>query len=846
MTSGLLYRAVLRHDTLSETGASTGTRRLLAWALIALSLMLSGCNSGESTEPLPNTGSSSSNSNYSGPAPATDDVQNFKLSVWDNLVSTDRCGGCHAAGGQSPEFVHDGDINIAYARANTVVNLSDPSQSRMVTKVAGGHNCWLPSDSACADTLTSYIENWAGGSSGSAKKVELRAPAIHDPGSTKSFPDDSTDFANTVHPLLATYCSDCHVEGVQSPYFASPDVDTAYNEAKSKINLQSPADSRFVVRLRDEFHNCWDGDCAAAANEMQSAIELFAGNLTAQPIDSDLVASKALTLTGDGLVANSGGRFEDNVIALYEFKTGTGNTAFDTSGVEPALHLTLNGNVTWVGGWGINIGAGYVDEDTGQTIRDGKAQGSTSASRKLHDLITASGEYSIEAWVVPANTTQEDARIITYSGSGTSRNVTLSQTLQNYEVLQRSTTTDQTVPFATADGDERLQASLQHVVINFTASEGRKIFINGEDTGDVDPQNAGLLNEWDDSFALVLGNETDGNSLWQGSLRMVAIHNRALTPAQIRENFEAGVGQKYFLLFSVSHLIDVPQSYVVFQVSEYDNYSYLFTKPFFISLDDTQTPAGIPLQGMRIGINGKAATVGQAFANLDVSLNGADYTPGSGQPLSPLGTIIAKEKGPDSDEFFLSFERLGDHTNVTIEASLPPAPTPDDLAPVSDIGLKTFDEINASMSAMTDVPTTNAAVADTYATVRQQLPSSETIEGFQSSQQMGITQMAIQYCNELVSDTALRSGYFPGFNFGAAAQVAFDSTGRSQIIDPLLNRMVGQNLPSQPDTVAVRTELNALMDTLTQCGAGCASDRTETVVKASCAAVLGSAVTLVQ
>ncbi|MDX1801846.1 MAG: LamG domain-containing protein, partial [Marinobacter sp.] len=179
-------------------------------------------------------------------------------------------------------------------------------------------------------------------------------------------------------------------------------------------------------------------------------------------------------------------------------------------------------------------------------------------------------------------------------------------------------------------------------------------------------------------------------------------------------------------------------------------------------------------------------------------------------------------------------------------ASLPPAPTPDDLAPVSDIGLKTFDEINASMSAMTDVPTTNAAVADTYATVRQQLPSSETIEGFQSSQQMGITQMAIQYCNELVSDTALRSGYFPGFNFGAAAQVAFDSTGRSQIIDPLLNRMVGQNLPSQPDTVAVRTELNALMDTLTQCGAGCASDRTETVVKASCAAVLGSAVTLVQ
>jgi hypothetical protein len=32
-----------------------------------------------------------------------------------------------------------------------------------------------------------------------------------------------------------------------------------------------------------------------------------------------------------------------------------GNIAYDTSGHEPALNLTLSGDVTWVGGWGINI-----------------------------------------------------------------------------------------------------------------------------------------------------------------------------------------------------------------------------------------------------------------------------------------------------------------------------------------------------------------------------------------------------------------------------------------------------------------------------------------------------------
>ena len=96
----------------------------------------------------------------------------------------------------------------------------------------------------------------------------------------------------------------------------------------------------------------------------------------------------------------------------------------------------------------------------------GKAQGSTSASRKLHTQLTTSGEYSIEAWVAPGNITQEDARIVTYSGSATTRNVTLSQSLQRYEVLHRSTTSDENSAFATQDADMLLQATLQHVVVN--------------------------------------------------------------------------------------------------------------------------------------------------------------------------------------------------------------------------------------------------------------------------------------------------------------------------------------------------------------------------------------------
>ncbi|ENO13063.1 LamG domain-containing protein [Marinobacter nanhaiticus D15-8W] len=819
----------------------------LAPALLLSVLALTGCKTGDSTESLPNTGTPSNAGNYNGPPPATDDVQNFKLAVWDNLVSTDRCGGCHSTGGQSPMFVHADDINVAYAQANTVVNLDDPGRSLLVAKVAGGHNCWLSSDQACADTITSYIEAWSGNSAGSVKRIELKAPAIKDPGATKSFPDSSSDFKTLIYdPLLVPFCGECHVEGIQTPYIASENVTTAYNEAQSRINLENPALSRLVERLRYDFHNCWDDDCAMSADIMEMAIEDFANELDTDPVDPDLVTSKALTLLGDGLVANAGGRYEDNAIALYEFKAGTGYTAFDTSGVEPALHLNLTGNVEWVGGWGIAIGGAYEDEQTGATVPNGKAQGGTSASRKLHNLLSASGEFSIEAWIVPGNTTQEDARIITYSGSSTARNVTLSQFQQNYEVLLRSSTADQNTAFSTADGDNRLQASLQHVVVNYTPSQGRRIYINGEYTGDMDPEDAGLLNEWDDSFALVMGNETDGNSLWEGTLRMVAIHSRALTESQIKANFDVGVGQKYYLLFSVSDLVDIPESFIVFEVSQFDSYSYLFSAPFFISLVDSQEPSGIPVKGMRIGINGKEAVVGQAYANLDMTLDDDEYRPGVGQPLSRLGTIVALEKGPEADEFFLTFENLNGHDHVRTEPALPAEPTPSNGPETPHIGIKTFDEINASMSRMTGVSVTHPDVAETFATVRQQLPSVETLGGFLASQQMAITQMAIQYCDAMVNDTTLRGSFFPDFDFTESANTAFDTDGRTSVITPLLDNFVGDNLSTQPTDVDVTDELNNLMDRLTTCTGSCDADRTATVVKASCAAVLGSAVTVVQ
>ncbi|MEM7564060.1 MAG: LamG domain-containing protein, partial [Pseudomonadota bacterium] len=299
-----------------------------------------------------------------------------------------------------------------------------------------------------------------------------------------------------------------------------------------------------------------------------------------------------------------------------------------------------------------------------------------------------------------------------------------------------------------------------------------------------------------------------------------------------------------------------------------------FSTPTFINLDPDWVPVSIPIRGMRIGINGKEATAGQAFANLDTTVNAGAYDPQFGQELSPIGTVIALEKSAETDEFFLTFELLGTQSHTYVDPQPAPPATPIDApAPVvSDIGFRTFEEINATISELTGVPVTNASIASVYDSYIQQLPTVEAFDAFLPSHQMAIAQLALTSCSVMV-DT--NPGYFPGFNFADVETVAFDTPAkRNQIIDPLLTAVANyngvQNLTSQPtesdlrdmfgstapvdlDTASLPgVTYNSLIDHLianctpsasTTCNA---SARTQQIVKAVCASAVGGAVTLVQ
>jgi hypothetical protein len=806
--------------------------RYFILSMCSIILLLSGCGESEVEQNPPPV--QSDNSNYDGPAAQTEAIQQFKLSFWDNIAGDDRCGACHTAGNTAPYFARNDDINLAYAAALPVVDLSDISQSLVVTKVAGGHNCWLASDSACADTLSQWLRNWASTTEAEAATITLVAPVIREPGSSKALPEDSGLFSTSVYPLVRQHCVACHAPNasqVQSPFFADDNISAAYQASQRLINLDSPELSRLVVRLSDEFHNCWS-DCANDAAAMLEAITEIANNVELTALDPQLVPSKALRLD-DGVVASSGGRFESAQIAFYQFKTGEGSIAYDTSGVEPAANLTMQGDIDWITGWGLKI-------------NQGRAQASTQSSKKLADLITATGEMSVEAWLIPANVSQMGpAAIVSYAGSATERNFTLGQSQYNYDFLLRQGESGAAgLPaLSTADADELLQATLQHVVITQDPVKGQRIYINGVDSGvSADPE---PIRNWDSSYALMLGNEANGNRQWQGSVRLLALHNKALTAEQIMRNYAVGVGQKFYLLFSIADLIALPESYIVFEVAQFDQYSYLFNSPYLINLNGDALPQALNISGMAIGINGKEANIGQAWIKQDFNLPvSTDLSQGA--VLSQQGTIIAAERGVASDEFFLSFGQIGQFSHVRTDISVPIQGINMQTEQTADIGLRSFAKINASMSALTTVPQQQSAVATTYQTIQRQLPASDSIETFVSAQQMAITQLGIAYCNAAINDAAIRNNWFVGNDFSASPAQAYSPSQKALFIQQLLDQL----MPLAASSVALRddaeAEVSDLIDRLSQCSGSCAPERSTTIAKAACTSVLASAELLLQ
>jgi hypothetical protein len=160
------------------------------------------------------------------------------------------------------------------------------------------------------------------------------------------------------------------------------------------------------------------------------------------------------------------------------------------------------------------------------------------------DAVKTSNAITVEAWISPANTTQNGpARVVTLSADPYARNFTLGQGVafaggDRYDVRLRTTeTSDSGIPsISTARGT--LSAALTHVVYARDAAGNVQIYLDGllitSDTV------SGTFSNWEDSFGLGLANELTGDRPWLGEFYLVAVFDRALSEAEVEQNFLAG------------------------------------------------------------------------------------------------------------------------------------------------------------------------------------------------------------------------------------------------------------------------------------------------------------------
>ena len=203
----------------------------------------------------------------------------------------------------------------------------------------------------------------------------------------------------------------------------------------------------------------------------------------------------------------------------------------ETSCTPLDLTIADTGNVSW--------GDGLL------SINQATLLASDGVASKVIDTAKANNQLTIEAWVKPANTTQDGpARIVTLSNNVSERNFTLGQgqwgslPSELYDVRLRTSTTGTNGSPSLSTDEGTLTTDLTHVVYTFDSDGLATMYIDGVETAT--KQVGGDLTDWSTTYRLGLANELSGGRPWLGEFHLVAFYDQALEPAEVLQNYDAG------------------------------------------------------------------------------------------------------------------------------------------------------------------------------------------------------------------------------------------------------------------------------------------------------------------
>jgi hypothetical protein len=157
------------------------------------------------------------------------------------------------------------------------------------------------------------------------------------------------------------------------------------------------------------------------------------------------------------------------------------------------------------------------------------------------------------------------------------------------------------------------------------------------------------------------------------------------------------------------------------------------------------------------------------------------------------------------------------------------------------IGLRNYDQINATMSVITGIPSSTRAVRTVFNNLTTSLPTDNDIKGFIGSAQVSVFKLAVEYCDALVKDTTKRADFFPGFNFAGTPAAVLNASGKQDIADTLISKVWGKDLDFLPNHAESVASVVSLIDDILVGKNMNTAAVTPAVVTGACTAVLASA-----
>ena len=230
------------------------------------------------------------------------------------------------------------------------------------------------------------------------------------------------------------------------------------------------------------------------------------------------------TITVSEVVQSS--RIMQDLVAYYPFTEGSGSTVQDQSAAGSPMDLTITGSVDW------NVGENGV-------VMSGGRVGTVAQATKVIDALQATNQSSFEMWISADNLSQSGpARMMSVGSDPSKQNFVLGQIYNDVEIRLLHTGKDSKNKPRLTTSNNFLTTNLTHIVHTYDGATER-LYVNGVQHPTTVVR-TGNYSNWDVSDKFSIGNEGSSDRPWYGTVYLVAVYDRALSPEEVTQNFDAG------------------------------------------------------------------------------------------------------------------------------------------------------------------------------------------------------------------------------------------------------------------------------------------------------------------